>query len=281
MTEAPPLPDWNALAAIEDSDLPLFGIGLLIARDEYPGLDVGACEDLVLTHARHLRPEIEAIEYGPLKMQAINRHLFEELGYTGDHERYYDPRNSYLNEVLERRLGNPISLAVVQMEVARRLGVALDGISFPGHFLVRLPVDDGMLVMDPFNSGRPLDLEELRTRAKPHLGGDVPDDDTLARILRPASHRTVLMRMLRNLLGVYQGARDWARVVRCADRLLKLAPDTPDALRDRGLGYLALGHIDGARQDMTRYLVRNPDADDAGELRAQLVRIGGGGRATH
>src|SRR3546814_1822968 len=89
-----------------------------------------------------------------LKMQAINRHLFEDLGYAGDHDQYYDPRNSYLNEVFERRRGNPISLAMVQMEVARRLGVPLDGVSFPGHFLVRLPVDDGVLVMDPFNRGR-------------------------------------------------------------------------------------------------------------------------------
>lgn len=281
MSDELPLPGWNALAAIDDATLPLFGVALLIARDEYPALDVAACEALVRAHAQHLAPEIGAIAYGPLKMQAINRHLFDELGYTGDHERYYDPRNSYLNDVLDRRLGNPLSLAVVQMEVARRLGVALDGISFPGHFLVRLPVDDGMLVMDPFNSGRPLDLEELRTRARPHMGGEAPDDDTLARILRPASHRTMMMRMLRNLSGVYQDAGDWPRMVRCADRLLKLTPDTPDALRDRGLGYLAMGHLDGARQDLSRYLVRHPDADDAGELRAQLVRIGGAGRAAH
>ena len=114
-------------------------------------------------------------------MQAINRHLFEELGYAGNHDEYYDPRNSYLNEVFERRLGNPISLAMVQMEVARRLGVPLDGVSFPGHFLVRLPIDDGVLVMDPFNRGRPLDEDELRQRARPHLGGEMPDDEALYR----------------------------------------------------------------------------------------------------
>ncbi|WP_394002145.1 SirB1 family protein [Luteimonas sp. WGS1318] len=281
MDDATPLPDWNALAGLDDEALPLFEVALLIARDEYPALDADHYHALVRTHVAHLRVEIDTIAYGPLKMQAINRHLFEELGYTGDHERYYDPRNSYLNEVFDRRLGNPISLAMVQMEVARRLDLALDGISFPGHFLVRLPVDDGMLVMDPFNSGRPLDLEELRTRARPHLGGDAPDDATLSRILRPASPRTMLMRMLRNLMGVYQTAEDWPRVVRCADRLLKLAPDTPDALRERALGYVALGHLDGARQDLSRYLVRHADADDAGELRAQLLRIGGAGRATH
>jgi regulator of sirC expression with transglutaminase-like and TPR domain len=105
---------------------------------------------------------VESIDNSPLKMAAINRHLFDELGYSGDHDEYYDPRNSYLNQVFERRLGSPISLALVQMEVARRLGIPLDGVSFPGHFLVRLPVDDGVLVMDPFNGGRPLDVDELR-----------------------------------------------------------------------------------------------------------------------
>lgn len=281
MEHATPLPDWNALASLDDDALPLFEVALLIARDEYPALDADRYRAHVRGHAEHLRVEIDAIGSGPLKMQAINRHLFEELGYTGDHERYYDPRNSYLNEVFDRRLGNPISLALVQMEVARHLGVPLDGISFPGHFLVRLPVEDGMLVMDPFNSGRPLDLDELRTRARPHLDGDLPDDDMLSRILHPASHRTMLMRMLRNLLGVYRESDDWPRVVRCADRLLKLAPDTRDALRDRALGYVALGHRDGARQDLSTYLIRHPDADDAGELRAHLLRIGGAGRAAH
>ena len=281
MSDAPELPDWTALAGLGDAALPLFDVALLIARDEYPALDTGRYHRLVDGHVAHLQVEIDAIGYGPMKMQAINRHLFDELGYTGDRAHYYDPRNSYLNDVLDRRLGNPISLALVQMEVARRLGVILDGISFPGHFLVRLPVDDGMLVMDPFNSGRPLDLDALRARAGAHLGVDTPDDATLARMLQPASARTMLMRVLRNLLGAYRDAEDWSRVVRCADRLMKLVPDTPDALRDRALGYLALGHLDGARQDLGRYLARHPDAEDAGELRAQLLRIGGAGRATH
>lgn len=268
------LTDWNALGRLDDDALPLFDAALLIARDEYPTLDASHCARAVARHVGHLRVEADATASGPLKMQAINRHLFEELGYAGNPDTYYDPRNSYLNEVVERRLGNPISLAVVQMEVARRLGVRLDGISFPGHFLVRLPVDDGLLVMDPFNGGRPLGLDELRTRARTHMGGQVPDDALLSRLLRPATPRTILMRMLRNLLGVYQDHADWPRVVRCADRLLSLSPDAPDALRDRGLGYLEIGHLDGARQDLTHYLMRAPDAADAGAMRAHLLGIG-------
>lgn len=268
------LPDWNALAALDDDALPLFEGALLIARDEYPDLDADHYGAVMARHAEHLRVEVGSIAARPLRMQAINRYLFDELGYAGNLERYYDPRNSYLNEVLERRLGNPISLAVVQMDVARRLGLRLEGVSFPGHFLVRLPVDDGILVMDPFDAGRPLGLDDLRRRMKSSMHGEDPDDALLTRLLRPASHRTMLMRMLRNLLQVHQQAEDWPRVVRCADRLLGLAPDTPDALRDRGLGYLELGHREGARRDLGRYLILEPGAGDADRIRARLAGIG-------
>ena len=270
------LPDWNRLAGQEDDTLPLLGTALLIARDEYPRLDADLYDTLLQSHAEEMRGTVDAIEPLPLKMQAINRHLFEELGYAGNHDEYYDPRNSYLNEVFERRLGNPISLAMVQMEVARRLGLPLDGVSFPGHFLVRLPVDDGVLVMDPFNRGRPLDEDELRQRARPHLGGEMPDDEALYRILNPASHRAMLTRMLRNLHGVYVDRDDWERAVRCADRILKLAPDNAEALRDRGLGYFKLGHRHGARHDLGRYLQLHPQAPDAGTLRERVVELSAG-----
>ncbi|HEL4112863.1 TPA: SirB1 family protein [Stenotrophomonas maltophilia] len=269
------LPDWDALADLEDEALPLLPTALLIARDEYPDLQPSTYDALIQSHVDHLRSEVDSIDNSPLKMAAINRHLFDELGYSGDHDEYYDPRNSYLNQVFERRLGNPISLALVQMEVARRLGIPLDGVSFPGHFLVRLPVDDGVLVMDPFNGGRPLDVDELRERAKSHLGGQMPDDQVLAQILDPAPARAILMRMLRNLHGVYAEAGEWDRAARSADRLLKLAPEQDDALRDRGLAYLQLEYLAGARQDLGQYLKRNPEASDAQWLREKLIDLGG------
>lgn len=275
------LPDWGSLASHADDTLPLLGTALLIARDEYPHLDADLYDTLLQNHAEHLRQEIEQIASWPLKMAAINRHLFEELGYAGDHDEYYDPRNSYLNEVFERRLGNPISLAMVQIEVARRLGVPLDGVSFPGHFLVRLPVDDGLLVMDPFNGGRPLGADELRERAKPHLGGDVPDDNVLLQILDPAPHRAILVRVLRNLHGVYAERAEWDRAARCADRVLKLVPDQPEALRDRGMAYLNLDYRKGAQADLTRYLNLVPKAPDAQALRDQLIDLHAGRSRTH
>ena len=276
-----PLPDWNTLAGSDDRNLPLLGTALLIARDEYPQLDADLYDTMVQGHVEHLRAQVEGEEAWPQKMAAINRHLFDEIGYAGDSEHYYDPRNSYINEVFNRRLGNPISLALVQIEVARRLGVPLDGVSFPGHFLVRLPVDDGVLVMDPFNRGRPLDEDELRQRARPHLNGEMPDDRALFQILNPATHRAILMRVLRNLHGVYAERDDWERAARSADRIIRLSPDNGDALRDRGLAYLKMGYRQGARNDLARYLQLNPDAQDSGPLRERLVELSSGSMRTN
>lgn len=276
-----PLPDWNELAASDDRTVPLLGTALLIARDEYPQLDADLYDTMLQSHVEHLRAQVDAVEAWPQKMAAINRHLFDELGYAGDSEHYYDPRNSYLNEVFDRRLGNPISLALVQIEVARRLGVPLDGVSFPGHFLVRLPVDDGVLVMDPFNRGRPLDEDELRQRARPHLNGEAPDDRALFQILNPATHRAILVRVLRNLHGVYTERDDWERAARSADRMLRLSPDNGDALRDRALAYMKMGYRQGARADLARYLQLHPDAADSGPLRERLVELSSGPARTN
>ena len=269
------LPDWNELASRGDDDLPLLDTALLIARDEYPDLDAGAYAAAIQAYADEVKPKLGKDADLPATLTTINRYLFEELGFAGNTTQYDDPRNSYLNEVFDRKLGIPISLAVVQIELMRRLGLPLDGISFPGHFLVRLPVDDGILVMDPYNKGRPVSADELKERASPHLGGRPPDDVQLIEILAPATHRTILTRMLRNLNGLYQQSEDWERVARTSDRLLKLAPESPDALRDRGLAYRELGYTLGAREDLARYLQKLPTADDAETVRATLIDLGG------
>ena len=269
------LPDWNSLAARGDDELPLLETALLIARDEYPDLDAAAYEQALRDYADALRPQLTAGSDLPSTLTTINRFLFDELGFAGNDHQYDDPRNSYLNQVFDRKLGIPISLAVVQIELMRRVGLPLDGISFPGHFLVRLPVDDGILVMDPFNKGRPVSAEELKERASPHLGGRPPDDVQLIEILAPASHRTILARMLRNLNGLYLEQQDWERVARTSDRLLKISPDTPDAVRDRGLAYREIGYANGARDDLGRYLQLAPQAEDQNRVRTLLVELGG------
>jgi regulator of sirC expression with transglutaminase-like and TPR domain len=269
------LPDWNSLAACGDDELPLLETALLIARDEYPHLDAGLYADTIQSYADALKPKLDGDIDLPSTLTTINRYLFEELGFAGNNNQYDDPRNSYLNEVFDRKLGIPISLAVVQIELTRRLGLPLDGISFPGHFLVRMPVDDGILVMDPYNKGRPVSADELKERASPHLGGTAPDDVQLIEILAPATHRVILSRMLRNLNGLYQHQEDWERVARTSDRLLKISPETPEPLRDRGLAYRELGYARGAREDLARYLQKLPNADDAEAVRDALIDMGG------
>lgn len=271
MTSSYLLPDWNNLAAYGDDELPLLDTALLIARDEYPQLDAGFYVEQIRRFASDLQPHISDDLDLPSQLTAINRYLFEEQGFAGNHTHYDDPRNSYLNEVFDRKLGIPISLAVVQIELMRKLGLALDGISFPGHFLVRLPVDDGILVMDPFNKGRPVSVEELKERATPHMNGQPPDDQELYQILAPATHRMILSRMLRNLKGLYVEAGDWERVARTADRLLKISNDNSDALRDRGLAYRELGYVKGAREDLSRYLQLMPNAEDEETVRNYLI----------
>ena len=269
------MPSWDALARMDDDALPLLGTALLIARDEYPELQLAHYDALVQGYVDAVRREVQSQDAAPARMAVINRFLFDELGFGGNNDAYGDPRNSYLNDVFDRKLGIPISLAVVQMEIARRLDVPLDGISFPGHFLVRLPVDDGILVMDPFNKGRSLSADELRDRVSVHFGGQSPDDDELLHILAPATHRTILLRMLRNLKALYVDQDDWERVARSADRLLKLAPGLGEEVRDRGLAYLKLGHIAGARADLARYLLVQPEAPDVEAIRSLLIEATG------
>lgn len=265
---------WLSLRDANDTDIPLLSTALLIAKDEYPELDGDHYESRLQKFTDDLREPLGNADSTSAQLRCINRYLFDELGFGGDEKDYYDPRNSYLNEVLDRRLGNPISLAVVQIELARRLGVPLEGISFPGHFLVRLPLDEGIIVLDPFEKGRSLDAAELRRRARTHLDSQDIDDSRLARMLEPASHRMILTRILRNLKGVYGEREQWDKSLRCCDRLLTLDPHQPTEYRDRGSNYLKLGHVRAAREDFSRYLALMPQAEDADSVAVQISELG-------
>jgi regulator of sirC expression with transglutaminase-like and TPR domain len=271
MTDATALPDWDQLHRLPDAQLPLLEGSLLIARDEYPDLQYLDYLARIDSYGLRLKTQLREDWDLPSKLTAINHFLFREIGFCGNQHQYDDPRNSYLSDVLDRKLGIPISLAVLHIAVMHRIGLPLEGISFPGHFLVRLPVDDGILVLDPFNQGRPVSIEELRERVVPHLDGHAPSDSQLFQILAPASARTTLIRMLRNLQAIYQQRGDYGRVARSADRILKLSPDQPDALRDRGLAYAGLEYGAGVRADLTRYLQLVPEADDADSVRTLLI----------
>lgn len=272
--ELPQAEAWRWLATAPDEEIPLSWAALVLARDEYPDLDLPAYAAAMADLAR---PVVGSADADPLDtMRAINRVLYDERGFSGNQADFYDPRNSYLNEVIDRRLGIPITLALLQMDIASRVGLPLKGVSFPGHFLVSLPLDEGLLVLDPFHRGRSIDLDELKARAQPHLADGELGEDQISELLSPASNRAILARMLRNLKTLYTEREDWARALRCADRLLLLEPDQPTELRDRGLLYLELGHYAGALRDLGRYLEGTPTPEDAEKIRRLLLKAGRG-----
>ncbi len=253
------------------SDIELLPAALAIAQDEYPSLDIEAVGRQVQGLAASLAASVGKDPGLTDKVQALNHFLFEEQGFAGNHAEFYDPRNSYLNDVMERRLGIPISLAVLQIECARALDLQLEGISFPGHFLVRVPMDDGILVMDPYHRGRSVGIEELKQRAQPHFGDRDIDDQQLLHMLSPASNRSIIGRMLRNLKGVYAEREQWDKALRCADRLITQELSAIEDVRDRGLFYLRLGLGPYAIDDLRQYLSRVPEAEDAEAVREALI----------
>ena len=210
---------------------------------------------------------------------ALNDFLFADLGFRGNADDYYDPRNSYLNEVVDRRRGIPITLSVLYLEIGRRVGLPLEGVSFPGHFMVRLPLRGGTLVLDPFSGGAPQSEDELRARLKrviPRVAGAStvpPEALPLDPFLEPAGNRQILARLLRNLKGIYREKDEPERMLAVLDRMLLVAPDAPAELRDRGYVYERMECWRPALEDLRAYLGREPEAPDLAEIRAKVAEL--------
>jgi regulator of sirC expression with transglutaminase-like and TPR domain len=262
----------------EDARIDLASACLQIAEDAYPGLDVDGYVGEIDRLAKRLRARLAPDAAAEDRVIALNEFLFDDLGFSGNVDEYYDPRNSYLNEVVDRRTGIPITLSVVYMEIGRRIDLPLGGVSFPGHFLVRLPLRGGTLVLDPFSGGVPQSEAELRERLKRVIprdaAGGVPVADLpLDQFLEPASNRQILARVLRNLKGVYREKDNPERLLEVLNRMIIVAPESAAELRDRGLVYQRLECWRPALKDLSDYLEREPDAPDLEEVRAKMVDL--------
>jgi regulator of sirC expression with transglutaminase-like and TPR domain len=256
-----PLPLVERLVAA--SNAPGDGLAaaaLVIARLEYPRLDPGpSLRQLdAMGESARLRLERHVSEPGDrsvlARIRVLNEYLFEELRFTGNIERYEDPRNSCLNEVLDRRTGIPLTLSVVYMEVARRASLEVDGINFPGHFLVRCAdAERGGrgLIIDPFHEGTLLSEHDCRALLERHAGPDVPFSRTL---LTPATRQQILVRMLLNLKRIYVQMRSFPQARVVTELLLALTPSALSELRDRGLLAYHLNDVTGALRDLQTYL---------------------------
>ena len=272
------LQDFEKILAEKDESIDLAHACLLIAEDAYPGLEIERYLGEIERMAMRLRGRMPQTHGAEERVIALNQYLFEDLGYWGNTEAYYDPRNSYLNEVIDRKTGIPISLAVIYLEVGRRIGLPLEGVSFPGHFLVRLRLRGGMLVLDPFSGGAPQSQDELRSRLQrvipPGAAGNLPVTGLpLDQFLEPATNRQILARMLRNLKGIYRETDKPERMLEVLNRILVVAPEASAELRDRGLVYQRLECFRAAHKDLTDYVEREPEAPDFYDVRARLMEL--------
>lgn len=271
MTALTDCESFRDLIALPDQSIDLAGAALLLARDEYPDLDIAAYRVVMDRMADEARPRVARVIGNPFAaIDALNTYLFLEQGFRGNHAEYFDPRNSFLNEVLDRKRGIPITLSVVFMEVAAGAGFPVEGVAFPGHFLVRHASEGREILIDPFHAGEILLPEDCRKRLALAYGDQVPLE---ARFFQTAGKRAILTRILQNLLHVYIQAQDHGRVLRIVERLGDLAPDTPHHLRDRGAAHAGLGHYARALADLERYLALAPGANDTLEVRGQIKRL--------
>lgn len=275
--------DYFATLVADDAAFPLTEAALSLAQDEFPDLDIQGVLAEIDALAERLKRRLPADSTPLHRLRMLNRYFYGELGFAGNVNDYYDPYNSCLNIVLQSRRGIPISLAVLYIELAHQVGLPAKGVSFPGHFLVKLRMPGGEVVIDPF-SGLSLSREELEERLAPYkrqqgLTGDY--DVPLGLFLQSASPREVIARMLRNLKEIHRTHEDWPRLVAVMQRLVILLPEALDELRDRGLAYAEMGRRDEAIADLTDYVQRARQAADRQAIAERLESLRGGAPRWH
>ena len=277
--ETPTALEFFATLVADDASLSVVEAAVSIGHDEFPQLDTQAVLADIDALAARLKRRFPADAVPVQRLRWLNRFFFQDLGFAGNVNDYYDPHNSYLHRVLETRRGIPITLAVLYMELATQIGLTARGVSFPGHFLVKLRMNTGQqlgeVVIDPF-TGQSLSREELDELLAPYkrsrgLQGDF--DVPMGLFLQSAAPREIVARMLRNLKEVHRNTRNWQRLLPVMQRLVVLLPQAWEERRDRGLLYAELGLLDAAAQDLTLYLEQVRDAPDRAMVAQRLAAL--------
>jgi regulator of sirC expression with transglutaminase-like and TPR domain len=272
--------DYFAALVADDQHFAQVEAAAAVAQAVEPELDVQGVLAGIDALAARLKQRIAA-DTAPLqRLRYLNRYFFQELGFAGNVNDYYAPENSYLHRVLATRRGIPISLALIYIEIAQQIGLEARGVSFPGHFLIKLKMPQGEVVIDPFN-GRSLSRDDLDDRIAPYrrrhgLLGDA--DVPLGLFLQSATPRAVVARVLRNLKEIHRGGEDWPGLLAVMQRLVILLPDDWEELRDRGLVRAELGDADGAVQDLVSYVEHSPGADDVRAINERICELRAAGR---
>lgn len=267
--------EYFASLVQDDDDFALFEAALSLAQDEYPALDLQACvgevDHLLARIRRRLADDASALQ----RVRVLNQFFFTDLGFAGNVNNYYDPDNSFLSVLLRTRRGIPISLAVLWMELAQGLHLDVHGVSFPGHFMVKVNLPMGQAVIDPM-SGRSLSREELSELLEPYRrrSGLVDEFEApLGLYLQSATPRDILARMLRNLKEIYRSQQDWPRLLAVQERLVILLPESWSEYRDRGLAHAELGHPVEALADLERYLEHADQVVDVEQVVDQVKAL--------
>jgi regulator of sirC expression with transglutaminase-like and TPR domain len=265
--------DYFSTLVADDDSLPLTEAALSLAQDAYPDVDLqgtlAEIDELVLRLKRRLPDDADLRE----KVSTLNRFFFRELGFSSNLNDYYDPDNSHLNVVLKRRRGIPISLAVLYLEMGEQIGVPVRGVSFPGHFLMRVSLPEGDVMLDP-TTGQSLSEAQMVDMLEPYITRSGESIGSALRVLlQPASRREIVARMLRNLKAVYLQTERWQRLLAVQQRLVILLPENIEEVRDRGFAYARLDYLRPALEDLERYLGDCPDADDATVVESQLHEL--------
>ena len=243
---------------------------LYIAQEAYLDLEPERYLNILAQMAAEIQKRLPSQKYPLRIIKTINQYLYEDLGFIGNTRNYYDARNSFLNEVIDRRTGIPITLALVYLEIAERLGFPMVGIGMPGHFLIRPNFEDVGIYVDAFNSGEILFEQDCQERLAEIYQQPV---ELKPSFVEPVSKRRFLARMLMNLKLIYLNENDLPKALGVVERLLLLYPGAAPELRDRGLLYYQMGKWISACQDLETYLVQVPNADDADVIRQLVERM--------
>jgi regulator of sirC expression with transglutaminase-like and TPR domain len=265
-------------AVAAQGEIDLGRAALAVAQDEYPALRPEVYLAKLDEYAARART-FAGGELNPYRLVAsINYVLFKQEGFRGNRGDYYDPRNSFLNDVIERKKGIPITLSVLYIEVAARAGLKLDGVGFPGHFLVKCVDGEDEIVIDPFDKGEVRTLEDLQTLLDGLYNGKVA---LRPEFLAPVTHRQIIHRLLNNLKGIYLSEENLLKALSAAERLVILEPSSAPEIRDRGMLYLKLECFQQAIGDLETYLRLAPDASDIDDVREQVVELKKGAARLH
>ncbi|MEW6497805.1 MAG: SirB1 family protein [Cyanobacteriota bacterium] len=253
-----------------DKQIDLAKAALYIGQEEYPDLDIDEYLNALDSMAAEVEERLPAERYPLRIIQSLNQYFYDDLGFTGNTKDYYDPGNSFLHEVIDRRTGIPITLSLVYLEIARRLDFPMVGINMPGHFLIRPEFEDAEIFVDAFNRGEILFKQDCEVRLAQIYGHPMQLQPSF---LAPVSSRQFLARMLRNLKFIYLNRKDFSRALSAVERILLLFPDEPMELRDRGLIYYQQGNTLKASRDLEIYLAILPNAEDAHVIRRLLEQL--------